>query len=310
MRILLWHVHGSWTNAFVQGTHTYLLPVVEGRGPNGRGRARTWDWPASTVEVEAGDLRRTDFDVVVAQRPEELEKLIPDWTGRRPGLDVPCVYLEHNTPWGPMDSTGHPAADHPGIHVVHVTNFNRMMWDTGKLPVTVIEHGVVDPGYLYRGDLARAVAVINDPVSRNRITGTDVVVDLRRRVPVDLFGMRSEPLGGRDVPQAELHPEMARRRVYLHPNRWTSLGLSLIEAMHLGMPVVAVGATEVYEAVPPEAGVISNRPEVLAQALAAMADDPEEARERGRAARRVALDRFGLKRFLDDWDRVIEEVGG
>lgn len=310
MRILLWHVHGSWTNAFVQGTHTYLLPVVEGRGPNGRGRARTWDWPASTVEVEAGDLRRTDFDVVVAQRPEELEKLIPDWTGRRPGLDVPCVYLEHNTPWGPMDSTGHPAADHPGIHVVHVTNFNRMMWDTGKLPVTVIEHGVVDPGYLYRGDLARAVAVINDPVSRNRITGTDVVVDLRRRVPVDLFGMRSEPLGGRDVPQAELHPEMARRRVYLHPNRWTSLGLSLIEAMHLGMPVVAVGATEVYEAVPPEAGVISNRPEVLAQALAAMADDPEEARERGRVARRVALDRFGLKRFLDDWDRVIEEVGG
>ena len=38
---------------------------------------------------------------------------------------------------------------------------------------------------------------------------------------------------------------MARRRLYLHPVRWTSLGLSLLEAMHLGMPVVALATTEV-----------------------------------------------------------------
>lgn len=308
MRILLWHVHGSWTNAFVQGNHTYLLPVVRDRGPDGRGRAQTWDWPAGALEVTPAEMGDAEFDVVVAQRPEELEELIPAWTRRRPGADLACIYLEHNTPWGPMDSTLHPAVGHPGVHVVHVTHFNAMMWDTGPLPATVIEHGVVDPGYLYRGELDRAVAVINDPVTRNRVTGTDLVLEMRRTVAVDLFGMRSEPLDGRDVPQAELHPEMGRRRVYLHPNRWTSLGLSLIEAMQLGMPVVAVGATEVYEAVPPEAGVVSNRPEVLERALAEMVADPDQARERGRAARQAALERFGLKRFLADWDRVLEEV--
>lgn len=310
MRILLWHVHGSWTNAFVQGNHTYLLPVVPDRGPDGLGRARTWDWPESAVEVTPEQLRHADIDAVVAQRPQELERLIPDWTARMPGVDLPCVYLEHNTPWGPMDRTRHPAADHPGLRVVHVTHFNRLMWDTAELPATVIEHGIVDPGYLYQGDLARAVAVINDPVRRNRVTGTDVVLELRNSVAVDLFGMRSESLGGRDLPQGELHPEMARRRAYLHPNRWTSLGLSLIEAMHLGMPVVGVGSTEIYEAVPPQAGVVSNRPEVLADALARLLADPDEARERGRVARQVALERFGLKRFLDDWDRVLEEVAG
>ena len=51
MRILLWHVHGSWTTSFVQGAHEYLLPVVPDRGPDGRGRAQTWDWPASAIEV-------------------------------------------------------------------------------------------------------------------------------------------------------------------------------------------------------------------------------------------------------------------
>ena len=37
-------------------------------------------------------------------------------------------------------------------------------------------------------------------------------------------------------------------------------------------------------------------------------DDPDEARERGAAARVAALERYGLERFLADWDEVLEEV--
>ena len=99
--------------------------------------------------------------------------------------------------------------------------------------------------------MARCAAVINDAPRRGRVTGTDLLPEFAQDRPVDLFGMRSEPLDGIDLPQARLHQEMARRRVYLHPVRWTSLGLSLIEAMYLGMPVVALGTTEVSEAVPP-----------------------------------------------------------
>jgi glycosyltransferase involved in cell wall biosynthesis len=121
--------------------------------------------------------------------------------------------------------------------------------------------------------------------------------------------MRTEPMGGVDLPQHRLHDEMATRRLYLHPNRWTSLGLSLIEAMHLGMPVIALAATEVPEAVPPEAGVVSSRLDTLVEAARRLLADREEAAAMGAAARRVALERFGLPRFLDDWDRLLEEVG-
>jgi glycosyltransferase involved in cell wall biosynthesis len=103
---------------------------------------------------------------------------------------------------------------------------------------------------------------------------------------------------------------MARRRVYLHPIRWTSLGLSLLEAMHLGMPVVALGTTEVHEAVPPEAGVVSTKVDVLTGAMRRMVDDPDESAERGRAARAAVLERYGLDRFLADWDDVLKEVTG
>jgi glycosyltransferase involved in cell wall biosynthesis len=99
-----------------------------------------------------------------------------------------------------------------------------------------------------------------------------------------------------------MHREMARRRVYVHTARWTSLGLSLLEAMHLGMPVVALATTEAVAAVPPEAGVVSTRLEELTAAVWRFVHDPSEAQAVGAAAREVALSRYGLGRFLADWD--------
>ena len=171
----------------------------------------------------------------------------------------------------------------------------------------MIEHGIVDPGLRYSGELPRAAVVINEARRRRRVTGTDLLA--RFETPIDLFGMDAASLGGiEDVPQARLHDELARRRVYLHPIRWTSLGLSLIEAMHLGMPVVALATTEAPEAVPPEAGVISTRVDVLADAVRGFVAEPERAREAGLAARAAALDRYGLDRFLTDWNDLLEEV--
>jgi glycosyltransferase involved in cell wall biosynthesis len=96
--------------------------------------------------------------------------------------------------------------------------------------------------------------------------------------------------------------------VYVHPVRWTSLGLSLLEAMHLGMPVVVLASTESVEAVPPEAGVLSTRPERLWDAVRHYLHDEDAARLAGKAARAAALERYGLPRFLRDWDELLGEV--
>src|SRR5205814_287966 len=111
-----------------------------------------------------------------------------------------------------------------------------------------------------------------------------------------------------DLPQARMHTELARRRVYLHPPRWTSLGLSLIEAMQLAMPVVVLAATEAPRAVPPAAGAISTDPAELHAAVRRFIRDPDAARAAGQAAREAAVARYGLKRFLADWDEILKEV--
>ncbi|MDX6207972.1 MAG: hypothetical protein QOE24_363, partial [Frankiales bacterium] len=92
MRVLLWHVHGSWTTAFVQGHHEYVVPVSQGRGPEGRGRAATWNWPASVVEVPLERLAEETYDVVVLQRPEDVD-LVRRWLRLEPGRTVAAVYV-------------------------------------------------------------------------------------------------------------------------------------------------------------------------------------------------------------------------
>jgi hypothetical protein len=321
MRVLLWHVHGSWTTALVQGRHSYLVPTLPDRGPDGRGRAQTWDWPDSVVEVGPAEAADADVDVVVMQRPEELAGLAERWLGgRRPGRDLPAVYLEHNAPQGRIADMRHPAADRDDLTLVHVTHFNALLWDAGSTRTTVVEHGIVDPGERWTGELARAAAVVNEAGRRWRVTGTDLLPRLAEAAPVDLFGMGAEAtaarlgaLGGsvrgiENPPQARLHEELARRRVYLHPVRWTSLGLSLLEAMHLGMPVVALATTEVPEAVPPGAGIVSNRLDVLQRGLRELLADRELAAGMGRAARAAVLARYGLARFLADWDELLARV--
>ena len=101
---------------------------------------------------------------------------------------------------------------------------------------------------------------------------------------------------------------MSRCRVYLHPFRWTSLGLALLEAMHLGMPVVVLATTEAIRAVPPEAGAISTNVDELVRAARVLIEDPQEARRRGDVAREVALDRYGLPAFLAAWDVLLGDV--
>ncbi|HEX5541304.1 MAG TPA: glycosyltransferase [Micromonospora sp.] len=318
MNILLWHVHGSWTTSFIHGKHRYLLPVTPERGPYGLGRARTYHWPDSAEEVSPERLATEDVDLVLLQRPEEIE-LANTWLRRRVGRDLPAVFVEHNTPKGDVPNSRHPMADRDDLLVVHVTHFNEVFWDTGATRTTVIEHGIVPPTARYSGELDRLAVATNEPVRRGRVTGTDLMPRFAGVAPLDVFGMGVAGLADHlglpagqvtaydDVPQTRMHTELARRRAYLHLCRWTSLGLSLIEAMSIGMPVVVLATTEAVAAVPPQAGVLSTCVDTLVGAAQWLVDEPAAAHRLGAQAREVACTRYGLDRFLADWDRLLEE---
>ncbi|MDI2035112.1 glycosyltransferase [Paenarthrobacter nitroguajacolicus] len=323
MRILVWHVHGGWMEAFVRGRHDYLLPKTPDGGAWGLGRGGR-NWPAAAQEVDLETLDPDSVDAVVLQRPEEIAA-VARTLGRRPGVDLPAVYLEHNTPKGDVPFTLHPLADQASIPVVHVTHFNQLFWDTGTASTTVIEHGIPDPGRQYTGELEEMGVVVNEPVRRGRVTGTDLLPGFARVGALRVFGMGTESLPqalnlkdlglseerlriAGDVPAKQLHKELACCRLYLHPLRWTSLGLSLLEAMHLGMPVLALATTEAARAIPRDAGLVSNDVGDLQRFAKRLLDDPEDAYAMGIVAREAALERYGLGKFHRAWDELLGEL--
>lgn len=301
LNILIRHVHGSWLAAFVRGEHRYLLPVEA----NSLRGGRRDEWPASVRDVTPEEVAAERIDVVIAQEPADIEAM-RNYLGRsRAGTHVPLIYLEHNAPQGRINEMRHPFADRDDLTIVHVTHFNALFWDCGSTRTRLVEHGIPDPGYRYSGELERIAVVINEAERRARVTGTDLLARFEREAaPLDRFGIGT----ARDLAMDELHGEIARRRAYLHPFRWTSLGLALLEAMACGMPVVALGTTEVPYAVPPEAGIVSNDVAELVRAVRRLVAEPEAARELGLRARAHVLARYGVARFLAAWNDVLAEA--
>jgi hypothetical protein len=317
VRILMWDVHGGYTDSLVAGTHDYLFLRRDKSGRGGLARYGN-SAPNNAYEVTADELHDQPPHLVLLQRLEEIE-LCAEHLGRRPGRDLPAIFLEHNTPKTDVPLTRHPLADAPSVLVVHVTHFNQLFWDCGRTRTRVIEHGVADPGLRYTGRLPRLAFVVNEPVRRWRVTGTDLLTNFAD-FDVDAYGIDADllPEAMRPAHQRvsfagnlkpnQLYEAMAERRVYLHLNRWTSLGLSLIQAMLLGMPVVVLDATEASRAVPDAAGARSSDITELVTAARRLLADPTEAQRRGLIARHAALERYGLPRFLHDWDLAFKEA--
>ena len=160
---------------------------------------------------------------------------------------------------------------------MHVTPFNDLMWDSGATPTRVIEHGVVVPDDARcTGELERGIIVVNDLAQRGGASASTCSAPARDRVPLDLVGMGSAELGGLgEVPPPELAHAMAAYRFYFHPVRYTSLGLSLCEAMTVGVPVVGLATTELPTIIDDGVnGFTSTDPDRLLTAMRALLERP------------------------------------
>ncbi len=311
LRVLTWHVHGSYLNYLSSVPVTWLLPVRPDRAAGYGGRGATFSWPDNVHEIRADEVRDAELDVVLTQSRANWEVDRHELLGPRAN-ELPRVHVEHDPPSAWPNDALHPVQD-PGALLVHVTAFNDLMWDSGVTPSTVVEHGVAVPDLPWTGELPRAVTVVNNLWDRGRRLGPDVFERVAAAVPVDLAGMN----GGRhpdwlgDVRLAELHRRLPSYRVFVNPIRYTSLGLAVCEAMALGLPVVGLATTEMATAVRNGVnGYVETDVDRLVAHARRLVQDRDEAAELSVGAKQVAKERFGIERFAADWWKVLRAAAG
>jgi glycosyltransferase involved in cell wall biosynthesis len=219
------------------------------------------------------------------------------------------VHLEHDPPRESPTDTPHFAAD--ARILVHVTHFNDLMWDSGRIPTAVIEHGVAVPDDItYSGDLDRGIAVVNNLGRRGRRLGADVLERARAGVPIDLVGLNAEDCGGLgEVPLDRLFAFEARYRFFFNPIRYTSLGLAVCEAMAVGLPVIGLATTEMATVVANGvSGWVDTDVGVLIARMRELLASRALAREWGAAGSQYARERFSIDRFAREWTALLSSL--
>lgn len=314
LKILTWHVHGNYLYYLTQVPHDFYLVTDAERSPHHTGRSGTLPWGDNVFEAPVEQIRDMAFDVVLFQsrdawEREQHELLSPSQ------LTLPRVYLEHDPPQEHPTNTKHWVQD-PKVMLVHCTHFNALMWDSGATPTRVVEHGVKPMAPVgYRGDKAEGIVVVNNLKRRGRRLGLDVYLQAREAVPLSLVGMGSLELadagGLGEVENHRLSEVVSHYRFFFNPIRYTSLGLSIIEAMMAGVPVVGLATTELVTVIRNgESGFVDTRVPMLVDAMQRLIAHPSLARAWGQQGKRVALERFGIERFVRDWVEVLATVAG
>ncbi len=310
-RILTWHVHGNYLYYLSQCPHRFYVPVKPGRPEGYGGRCGTLPWPPNLVEVDAAAVRSLELDCILFQSRknwiEDQHQLLSAGQQR-----LPRIFLEHDPPRQSPTDTRH-VVDDPGVLLIHCTNFNNLMWDSGRTPARVIEHGVMVPeNSCYTGRLARGIAVVNGLRRRGRRLGADVFEYCQRRVPIDLAGIDSIDFNGLgEIPWHRLAHVASEYRFFFNPIRYTSLGLAVCEAMMAGLPVLGLATTELSTVVENGvSGFVETDVDRLICHMRRLLEDPLEAFALSAGARRTALDRFHIHRFQRDWEDAFSTVIG
>jgi glycosyltransferase involved in cell wall biosynthesis len=309
LRILTWHVHGNYLWYLSQARHDFYLPVRPETDGGYGGRGTGFPFGDNVHDIPADEVQHRQFDCILFQTRRNFEKDQFEILSSSQ-QDLPRIYLEHDPPQQHPTNSKH-WVDDPNILLVHATPFNALMWDSGITPSRVIEHGVIiQNGTRYSGEKKRGIVVINHLGRRGRRLGVDVFQRVRAEVPLDLIGMESAELGGLGVVAAtQLPAVIGQYRFFFNPIRYTSLGLAVIEAMMIGMPVVGLATTEMATAIQNGmSGFIDTDVGKLIAHMRMLLKHPEEARRLGARARKDALERFNIERFVRDWEAAFAEV--
>ena len=133
-------------------------------------------------------------------------------------------------------------------------------------------------------------------------------------------GGELEPLRRRQVPGCrfigrvdDVLAYLQAADVYVHASRMEGFSTSILEAMSVGLPVVAAPAPGVAEAVgTTDAGIVLDgwESEPLAQAVTALFGDRDRRRALGARGRQTARDRHGADAIAAAWVSLYQELAG
>jgi hypothetical protein len=218
LTVLTWHTHGSYLYYLSHAPHEFFVLARPGRPPGYGGRCGPFPFGPNVHDLPVEQARERRFDCILFQEDHHWQRdqhafLTPAQRA------LPRIYLEHDPPGvatpgvatpgvatpglaaqgaAPPETAAHGASawptdlrhpvDDPDVLLVHVTPFNRLMWDCSRTPTRTLPRTRSGPpagsGQCGAGDPARAAAAARDGdrgTDRPADAGDVLALSARRR---------------------------------------------------------------------------------------------------------------------------------
>ena len=122
--------------------------------------------------------------------------------------------------------------------------------------------------------------------------------------------MQSEEVGGLgEISNRQLPAFTAKYRFFFNPIRYTSLGLSVCEAMMAGLPIVGLATTEMVGTIENGfSGYVHTDIDFLIEKMKMLLENPGKAKQLGQGAQQAAREKFNIERFKKDWLQTFQQV--
>ncbi len=293
LRILTWHVHGNYLYYLTQVPHDFYLATDAARSTHHSGRSGTLPWGDNVHEAPVETLQRHGV-----RRRRCSSRATSGTTTQHAMLSeaqrrLPRIYIEHDPPQAASDRHA-PLGRRPERAAGPRDAVQRA--DVGQRAARRHASSSTASCRCRR----RATAATSRAASSSSTTCSSRGRRLgARRLPAGRRARAARPRrhgqrrGRRRAarsPNDRLPGVMAAHRFFFNPIRYTSLGLAVIEAMMVGLPIVGLATTELVDGRSATARTASSTPASsrLVDAMQQLLEQPGLAARLGAAARRTA----------------------
>ncbi|MGI4021834.1 MAG: glycosyltransferase [Janthinobacterium lividum] len=296
-KIFTWPIHQQYLFQLAQGDFDIYIPS----GQNESFR-KQFSAQKNVIETDFEAIKEVLLDCILFQDEQSYTtaqfEVLSDQQRR-----LPKIYLEHHPPKQHPTNAKHVVED-LDVQLIHVNHYNALMWDNNQVPVTVIENGVATETASFTGEKPSGVVVLEESPADNRVTGYDVFLQVKEVLPMDIIQIGKDNITYQNLPE-----NLSQYRFLFCADRYQSLPFTVYEALIIGMPVVGLATTDLSTIINNEiSGFADSDLSYLILKMQYLLADPQAAVQIGSEARKLALPRFSLNRFLADWKQVIENA--
>ena len=307
LNIMIQPTHEGYTDMLAQTGHNFYM--LSGNG------IKQWDHhtrplPSNCFLFEKPEFLPNDVNIDLLLSQERFGNL-QRFIEFRNRTGIPVVHIDHALPhptWTKRqikESQALRADRH-----VFITNASKQAW-AGQPEDVVIRYGInlnVFKGWTGSGK--HGLSIVNHFAQRDVFCGWELWKRMGQRVPLKLVGENkdiSESI--KDV--RLLAKVIGEARFFLNTSTYSTLPLTIPEAMGVGCPIVSTANQEIPNIITHGVdGFISNNENELIGYCNLLLNDYNLAKKMSDAARQSCDRIFNMQAFIDNWNEVFYSAVG